>query len=100
MEEESTVEYKTKITEKDPKWYGPYEVAERKDNGNGNYLLKAFSGKNKGQISKKSYPPNYLKKFIHRNPEISDDSDSEYGSDMRTVSQHLNRMFPKAPQKK
>ena len=43
--------------------------------------MKALSGKNKGQISKKSYPPNRLKRFIHRNPEIPDDSDSEYGSD-------------------
>ena len=40
----------------------------------------ALSGKNKGQVSKKAYPPNYLKRFIHRNPEILD-SDSEYGSD-------------------
>ena len=70
-----------KIAEKGPKWYGPYEVAERKDDGNGNYLLKSLSGKNKGQISKKSYPPNHLKRFIHRNPEIPGDSDSEYGSD-------------------
>ena len=81
MEEESTVEYKTKIAEKGPKWYGPNEVAERKDDGNGNYLLKSLSGKNKGQISKKSYPPNHLKRFMHRNPEIPGDSDSEYGSD-------------------
>ena len=43
--------------------------------------MKALSGKNKGQISKKSYPPNHLKRFIHRNPEIPDDIDSEYGSD-------------------
>ena len=41
----------------------------------------ALSGKNKGQVSKKSYPSNHLKKFIHRNPEIPDDSDPEYGSD-------------------
>ena len=41
----------------------------------------ALSGKNKGQVSKKSYPPNHLKRFIHRNSEIPDDSDSEYGSD-------------------
>ena len=41
----------------------------------------ALSGKNKDQVSKKSYPPNHLKRFIHRNPEIPDDSDSEYGSD-------------------
>ena len=72
---------KQKSLKKGPKWYGPYEVAERKDNGNGNYLLKALSCKNKGQITKKSYPPNHLKRFIHRNPEIPDDSDSEYGSD-------------------
>ena len=40
------------------RWYGPYEVAERKDGGNGNYLLIVLSGKNRGQVSKKSYPPN------------------------------------------
>ena len=72
---------KQKSLNKGPKWYGPYEVAERKDGGNGNYLLIALSGKNKGQVSKKSYPPNHIKRFIHRNPEIPDDSDSEYGSD-------------------
>ena len=72
---------KQKLMKKGPKWYGPYEVAERKDDGNGNYLLIALSGKNKGQVSKKSYPPNHLKRFIHRNLEIPDDSDSEYGSD-------------------
>ena len=72
---------KQKLLKKGPKWYRPYEVAERKDGGNGNYLLIALSGKNKGQVSKKSYPPNHLKRFIHRNPEIPDDSDSEYGSE-------------------
>ena len=41
----------------------------------------ALSGKNKGQVSKKSYPPNHLKRFIHRNPEIPNDHESEYGSD-------------------
>ena len=69
------------MLKKGPKWYGPYEVAERKDGGNGNYLLIALSGKNKGQVSKKSYPPNHLKRFIHRNPEIPDDSYFEYASD-------------------
>ena len=39
-----------------------------------------FSGKNKGQVSKKAYPPSHLKRFIHRNPETPD-SDSKYGSD-------------------
>ena len=72
---------KQKLLKKGPEWYGPYDVAERKDGGNGNYLLMALSGKNKGQVSKKSYPPNHLKRFIHRNPEIPDDSNSEYGSD-------------------
>ena len=65
---------KQKLLKKGPK-------GERKAGGNGNYLLIALSGKNKGQVSKKSYPPNHLKRFIHRNPEIPDDSDSEYGSD-------------------
>ena len=72
---------KQKSLKKGPKCYGPYEVAVRKDDGNINYLLKSLSGKNKGQISKKSYPPNHLKSFIHRNSEIPGDSDSEYGSD-------------------
>ena len=72
---------KQKLLKKGPKWYGSYEVAERKDDGNGNYLFKSLPGKKKGQISKKSYPPNHLKRFIHRNPEIRGDSDSEYGSD-------------------
>ena len=72
---------KQKSLKKGPKWYGPYEVAERKGGGNGNYLLIALSGKNKGQVCKKSYPPNHLKRFIHRNPEIPDASDSKYGSD-------------------
>ena len=72
---------KQKSLKKGPKWHGPYEVAERKDGGNGNYLLMALSGKNKGLVSKNSCPPNHLKRFIHRNPEIPDDSDSEYGSD-------------------
>ena len=71
---------KQKSLKKGPKWYGPYEVAERKNGGNGNYLLIPLSGKNKGKVSKNSYPPNHLRRFIHRNPEIPDDSDSEYGS--------------------
>ena len=68
------------MLKKGPKWYGPYEVAERKDDGNGNHLLISLSGKNKGQVSKKAYPPNHLKPFIHRNSDIPD-SDSEYGFD-------------------
>ena len=71
---------KQKSLKKGPKWYGPNEIAKRKAGGNGNYLLITFSGKIKGQVSKKAYPPYHLKRFIHRNPEIPD-SDSEYGSD-------------------
>ena len=71
---------KQKLLKKGPKWYGPYEIAKRKAGGSGNYLLIALSGRNKGQVSKKAYPPNHLKRFIHRKPEIPD-SDSEYGSD-------------------
>ena len=71
---------KQKSLKKGPKWYGPYEIGKRKAGGNGNYLLIALSGKNKGQVSKKACPPNHLKRFIHRNPEIPD-SDSEYKSD-------------------
>ena len=40
----------------------------------------ALSGKNKGQVSKKAFSLNYLKRLIHRNPEIPE-HDSEYGSD-------------------
>ena len=71
---------KQKSLKKGPKWYGPYKLAKREAGGNGNYLLIALPGKNKGQVFKKAYPPNHLKRFIHRNPEIPD-SDSEYGSD-------------------
>ena len=70
---------KQKLLKKGPKWYGPYEIAKRKAGGKGNYLLITLSGKNKGQVSKKAYPPNHPKRFIHRNPETPD-SDSEYGS--------------------
>ena len=47
---------KQKSLKKGPKWYGPNEVAERKDDGNGNYLLKSLSGRNKGQISQEILP--------------------------------------------
>ena len=47
---------KQKSLKKGPKWYGPYKVAERKDGGNGNYLLIALSGKNKGQVSQEILP--------------------------------------------
>ena len=55
---------------KGPKWVGPYEIVERKGGGNGNYVLKCVSGKNKGKINKSSYPPNHLKRYVIRNPDI------------------------------
>ena len=51
MEEDPLWNTKQKLLKKGPKWYGPYEVAERKDGGNGNYLLMALSGKNKGLLA-------------------------------------------------
>ena len=47
---------KLKALRKGPKWVGPYEIVERKGGGNGNYVLKCLSGKNKGKINKSSYP--------------------------------------------
>ena len=47
---------KLKAIRKGPKWVGPYEMVERKGGGNGNYVLKCLSGKNKGKINKSSYP--------------------------------------------
>ena len=74
---------KLKALRKGPKWVGPYEIVERKGGGNGNYLLKCLSGKNKGKINKSSYPPNHLKRCVIRNPDIpnGNTSESEYGSD-------------------
>ena len=40
---------KQKLLKKGPKWYGPYEVAERKDDGNGNYLLKSLQAKTRAK---------------------------------------------------
>ena len=39
---------KQKSLKKGLKWYGPCELAERKDGGNGNYLLIALSDKKQG----------------------------------------------------
>ena len=47
---------KLKALRKGPKWIGPYEIVERKGGGNGNYVLKCLSGKNKAKINKSSYP--------------------------------------------
>ena len=56
---------------------------ERKGGGNGNYVLKCLSGKHKGKINKRSYPPNHLKRNVIRNPDIpnGNTSKSEYGPD-------------------
>ena len=75
---------KLKALRKGPKWVGPYEIVERKGGGNGNYVLKCLSGKNKGKINKSSYPPNHLKRYVIRSPDIpssGNTSESEYGSD-------------------
>ena len=56
---------------------------DRRGGGNGNYVLKCLSGKNKGKINKSSYPPNHLKKYVIRNSDIpssGNTSESEYGS--------------------
>ena len=68
---------------KGPKWVGPYEIVERKGGGNGNFVLKCLSGKNKGKINKSSYPPNHLKRYVIRNPDMpnGNTSEFEYGSD-------------------
>ena len=73
---------KLKVLRKGPKWVGPYEIVERKGGGNGKYVLKCLSGKNKGKI-KSSYPSNHLKRYVIRNPDIpnGNTSESEYGSD-------------------
>ena len=56
MEDESTVEYKAQSTQNRPKWVGPYEIVDRKGGGNGNYVLKCLSGKNKGKIKRVHTP--------------------------------------------
>ena len=73
---------KLKALRKGPKWVGPYEIVDRKGGGNGNYVLKFLSGKNKGKINKSSYPPNHLKRYVIRSSDIpnGNTSESEYGS--------------------
>ena len=79
---------KLKVLRQGPKWVGPYEIVERKGGGNGNYVLKCLSGKNKGKINKSSYPPNHLKRYVIRNPDIpssGNTSESEYGSEFAVL---------------
>ena len=47
---------KLNVLRKGPKWVGPYKIMERKGGGNGKYVLKCLSGKNKRKINKSSYP--------------------------------------------
>ena len=78
---------------KGPKWVGPYEIVERKGGGNGNYVLKCLSCKNKGKINKSSYPPNHLKRYVIRSPDIpssGNTSESEYGSDSENEAEEAS----------
>ena len=52
---------KLKMLGKGPKWVGPYEIVQRKGGGNGSYVLKCLSGKNKWKIKKSSCPPIILR---------------------------------------
>ena len=84
---------KLKVLRKEPKWVGPYEIVKRKGGGNGNYVLKCLSGKNKGKINKSSYPPNHLKRYVIRNPDIpssGNTSESEYGSDSENEAEEAS----------
>ena len=93
MEDESTVEYKAQSTQKRPKWVGPYEIVERKGGGNGNCVLKCLSGKNKGKINNSSCPPNHLKRYVIRNPDIpssGNTSESEYGSESENEAEEAS----------
>ena len=90
---------KLKVLRKGPKWVGPYEIVERKGDGNGNYVLKCISGKNKGKINKSSYPPNHLKRYVIRNPDIpnGNTSESEYGSYNEDEAQEISDVTSEIP---
>ena len=66
---------------------------ERKGGGNGNYVLKCLSGKTKGKINKSSYPPNHLKRYVIKNPDIpssGNTSESEYGSESENEAEEVS----------
>ena len=48
---------KLKALRKGPKWFGPCKIMEWKGGGNGNYVLKCLSGKNKGKKSTRVHTP-------------------------------------------
>ena len=72
---------------------------DRKGGGNGNYVFKCLSGKNKGKINKSSFPPNHLKRYVIRNPDIpnGNTSESEYGSDNEDEAQETSDVTSKIP---
>ena len=87
------------VLRKGPKWVGPYEIVERKGGGNGNYVLKCLSGKNKGKINKSSCPSNHLKRYVIRNPDIPNcnTSESEYGSDNEDEARETSDVTSEIP---
>ena len=90
---------KLKVLRKGPKWVGPYEIVERKGGCNGNYVLKCLSCKTKGKINMSSYPPNHLKRYVIRNPDITNcnTSESEYGSDNEDEAQETSDVTSEIP---
>ena len=56
-------------------------------------MLKCLPGKNKGKINKSSYPPNHLKRYVIRNPDIpssGNTSGSEYGSESESEAEEVS----------
>ena len=88
---------KLKALRKGPKWVGG--IVERKGGGNGNYVLKCLSDKNKGKINKSSYPPNHLKRYVIRNPDIpnGNTSESEYALTMKMKHRRLLKALVMLP---
>ena len=83
---------KLKALRKGSKWVGPYEIVERKGGGNGNYMLK-------GKSTRVHTPPNLLKRYVIRNPDIpnGNTSDSEYGSDNEDEAQETSDVTSEIP---
>ena len=90
---------KLKVLRKGPKWVGPHEIVERKGGGNGNYVLKCLSGKNKGKINKRSYSLIIFMRYVIRNPDKpnGNTSESEYGSDNEDEAQETSDFTSEIP---
>ena len=90
---------KLRVLRKGHKLVGPCDIVERKSGGNGNYVLKCLSGKNKGKINKSSYPTNHHKRYVIRNPDIpnGNTSESEYGSDNEDEAQETSDVTSEIP---